>query len=101
MTKNNLGPDLRKAIETLHDCTARYMDRIWVVERFKDGTVWEGPVRIFDIEGHPKVSVCYGWSSPVEGSDHRRVYAVLHIPPVESPKDAVMASIRREYTKGA
>jgi len=36
------------------------------------------------------------WSSPVEGSDKRRFYAVLHLGGIRSPLDAVWAAIVAE-----
>ena len=38
----------------------------------------------------------YDWSSPIEGSDKRRFFAVLHVPPITSPVDAVRAAIVAE-----
>jgi hypothetical protein len=67
-----------------------------VVELFQGKRVWEGIVFIFDLEGHPKATRAYAWSSPIEGSTKRRYYAVLHIPPVDSPEKAVRASIVRD-----
>jgi hypothetical protein len=34
----------------------------------------------------------YAWSSPIEGSEKRRFFAVLHIPPIDSPITAVRAA---------
>jgi hypothetical protein len=48
---------------------------------------------------HPTASRAYAWSSPIEGSDKRRFFAVLHQGPVESPVDAVRAAIVAE-TRG-
>jgi hypothetical protein len=39
------------------------------------------------------------WSSLIEGSTKRRHYAVLHIPPVDSPEKAVRASIVADQRK--
>ncbi len=39
----------------------------------------------------------YAWSSPIEGSNKRRFYAVLHIPPIDSPLQAVRAAIVAEH----
>jgi hypothetical protein len=50
-------------------------------------------VHVFDLEGHPKATRAYAWSSPVEGSDKRRFYAVLHLGGIRSPLDAVRAAI--------
>lgn len=50
----------------------------------------------FDVEGCPDSTTCYAWSSPIEGSDRRKFYAVLHVPPVDSPETAVRAAIVSE-----
>jgi hypothetical protein len=64
-----------------------------VIEQFDGAVVWDGMVLIFDLKGHPTASRCYAWS--VEG----RVTAVLHTPPVDSPRAAVRAAIVSEYRK--
>ena len=92
---------LREAVERLHGCKARLHDIVKVVERFHDAPVWEGVVHVFGLEGHPSAVICYAWSSPVEGSDRRRFYAVLHAPPVVSPADAVRASIVEDHKRAA
>jgi hypothetical protein len=48
--------------------------------RIEGATVWEGVVHVFDLEGHPKATRAYAWSSPIEGSTKRRFFAVLGIP---------------------
>jgi hypothetical protein len=60
-----------------------------VKEIFEAKTVWEGVVHVFKINGHPKANKAYAWSSPIEGSEKRRFFAVLHVPPVTSPVEAV------------
>jgi len=40
------------------------------------------------------------WSSPIEGSTKRRYYAVLHVPPIDSPEKAVRAAIVQDYKTG-
>ncbi len=50
-------------------------------------------VHSFDLSGHPRASACYAWSSPIEGSEKRRVYAVLKVPLVDSAAAAVRVSI--------
>jgi hypothetical protein len=37
------------------------------------------------------------WSSPVEGDDKRMFFAVLHLPPITSPVEAVRAAIVAEH----
>lgn len=88
---------LQDTIEQLHHCTAHFIESVPVIETFENKTVWEGLVGVFDIEGHNKADKCYAWSSPIEGSTKRRFYAVLNIPPVDSPEKAVRASIVRDF----
>jgi hypothetical protein len=87
---------LKKAIETQHGGTATLAQSIPILETFEEQPVWEGVVHVFDLEGHPKATRAYAWSSPLEGSTKRRFFAVLHIPPILSPLDAVRAAIVAE-----
>jgi hypothetical protein len=88
-----VDPELKTAVERLHNCTASFMEDVVVVEKFGKETVWSGTVSVYELKGHPKATKAYAWSSPLEGSTKRRYYAVLHIPPVDSPEKAVRASI--------
>lgn len=89
--------DLKRAVESQHGCTAKLIQSVPVKETFKSETVWEGVVHVFDLIGHPRATRAYGWSSPIEGSDKRRFFAVLHQPPITSPADAVRAAIVAEH----
>ena len=89
--------ELRGAVERLHDCRAIFREVVKVRETFQNETAWEGVVHVFDLEDHPEATTAYAWSSPTEGSDRRKFYAVLHIPPVDSPEAAVRASIVQDY----
>jgi len=71
-----------------------------VLEIFGDKTIWNGIVSVFLIKGHPQADKCYAWSSPIEGSTKRRYYAMLHIPPIDSPEKAVRAAIVQDYKTG-
>jgi hypothetical protein len=88
--------DLQKAVERMHGCKATLAQSVPVRERHGDAVVWEGVVHVFDLTGHPKATRAYAWSSPIEGSDKRRIFAVLHLPPVTSPIEAVRAAIVAE-----
>ncbi|KQC06799.1 MAG: hypothetical protein APR62_07495 [Smithella sp. SDB] len=92
--------DLKKAIERLHNCRALYIEDVIVVEKFGLETVWEGTVSVFELTGHSQTDKCYAWSSPIDGSTKLRYYAVLHIPPVDSPEKAVRASIISDHKRG-
>jgi hypothetical protein len=89
--------ELKTAIQAQHGGTATLVQAVPVKETFKGSTVWEGVVHVFDLEGHPKATRAYAWSSPIEGSTKRRFFAVLHIPPIVSPLDAVRAAIVVEH----
>lgn len=88
--------ELKRAVESQHGCTATFVQSVPVKETFGGKTVWEGLVHIFRINGHPQANQAYAWSSPIEGGDKRRFFAVLHQPPITSPVAAVRAAIVAE-----
>jgi hypothetical protein len=87
---------LRTTVGTMHHCKARLAQSVPVSETFEGKTVWEGVVHVFDLTSHPKATRAYAWSSPIKGSDKRRFFAVLHMPPITSPVEAVRAAIVAE-----
>jgi hypothetical protein len=88
---------LQRAVESLHSCRATLAQTAPVREKWRGRLAWEGLVHIFDIEGHPKATRAYAWSSPVEGSDKRRFFAVLQLGAIRAPVDAVRAAIVAEH----
>ena len=93
--------ELKRAVEAQHGCTAMLLQSVPVKETFGGKTVWEGVVHVFQIHGHPQANKAYAWSSPIEGSDKRRFFAVLHQPPITSPVEAVRAAIVAEHKREA
>jgi hypothetical protein len=91
--KEVAAAELQAAVEATHGGTATLRDVGPVRETFQGQTAWEESVHIFDLHGHPSAKMAYAWSSPIEGSDRRKFYAVLHLPPVDSPEAAVRAAI--------
>jgi hypothetical protein len=91
--------ELKQAVEAQHGCTATLTQSVPVKETFGGKTVWEGIVHVFTINGHPQANQAYARSSPIEGSDKRRFFAVLHVPPITSPVEAVRAAIVAENRK--
>ncbi|MGJ0454795.1 MAG: hypothetical protein ACR65T_16425 [Methylocystis sp.] len=87
---------LKESVEAQHGSAATYVESVPVKETFQGQTVWEGMVEVFDLEGNAKSTRAYAWSSPIEGSDKRRFYAVLHLGGIRSPQDAVRAAIVAE-----
>lgn len=74
---------LKRAVETQHGGAATFVRSVPITERHGSATVREG--------------IVYAWSSALEGSDKRRFFAVLHVPPVTSPVEAVRAAIVAEH----
>jgi hypothetical protein len=87
---------LRKAVERMHGGKARLAQSVPVEETHQGATVWEGVVHVFELTGHPTAIRADAWSCPIEGSDKRRFFTVLHLPPVTSPAEAVRAAIVAE-----
>jgi hypothetical protein len=89
--------ELKKAVESQHGGTATFIQAVPVHETFRDQTVWEGMVLIFDLRDSPSgVTRAYAWSHAIDGTERRRFFAVLHIPPIDSPVNAVRAAIVAE-----
>jgi hypothetical protein len=91
---------LQDAVEHMNSCAARLARSVPVKERLDGAVEWEGVVDVFEITGHPTATQAYAWSSPIEGSDKRRFFAVLHQPTVPSPVEAVRAAIVAEHKMG-
>lgn len=87
--------ELKQAVESRHGGTATLVQSVPVRETQGPETVWEGTVHVFDLAGHPKATRAYAWSYEREGGK-RRFFAVLGIPPINSPRDAVRAAIVAE-----
>ena len=89
----SISADLKRAIESQHGGIATLVDEVHVHEVWHGKTVWDGMVSVFDLTGHPNANRAYAWSEPLEGKSSREFFAVLHLPPVDSPLQAVRASI--------
>ena len=89
--------ELQIAVERMHHCRAQLSEVVPVCETFRGQPVWQGVVHVFDIAGHPTATRCYAWSAPMEGSEKRRFFAVLHVQPITSALDAVRAALVQEY----
>lgn len=97
MTVDQSISSLLAAVESQHNCRAKLVQAVPVRETFQGETVWDGVVHVFDIEGHPQATRAYARSSPIEGSEKRRFFAVLQLGAIKSPLDAVRAAIVAEH----
>jgi hypothetical protein len=79
---------LKLVIEHLHKCSASYLTTQYIEENFNCETLWNGPVEVFDVTGHPKANRCYGWScgEPEE-------FIILELPPVTDAQSAVKVGV--------
>jgi hypothetical protein len=93
--------ELKKHVERLHHCRARFRKVVPVEERFQGQLVWDGHVHVFDLDGHTEAKACFAWSSPIEGSSNRRFYAVLQLLPISSAADAVRAAILADWKRSS
>lgn len=94
-----VGPEaLRDAIRHLYSCESSWVESVPVKEVFQGLPVWEGEVQVFDLVGHPTAKRAYAWSHATEGAK-RKFYAVLAVPPVDSPAAAVQAAIAADFRK--
>jgi hypothetical protein len=92
--------ELSHAIESQHGGRSTFGQSVPVKETHAGQTVWEGVVHVFNLADNPKATRAYAWSSPIEGSDKRRFFAVLHMGAIKSPSDAVRAAIVAEARAG-
>lgn len=93
---NEVSPDeLKKAVESQHGGNATFIQSVPIKEMHGAETAWEGTVHVFDLAGHPKATRAYAWSYAMD--DGRRMFfAVLGVPPINGPRDAVRAAIVAE-----
>jgi len=98
---NEVSPDqLKQAVESQHGGTATFVQSVPIREMHGEQLVWQGTVHVFDLEGHPKASRAYAWSHAIDDSPKRRFFAVLGIPPINGPREAVRAAIVAEARAG-
>jgi hypothetical protein len=86
--------DLQRSVEAQHGGTATLAQSVPIKETHAGAVVWEGIVHVFDLKDHPTASRAYAWSSPIEGSDKRRFFAVLHQGPVPRSSPATKPAIK-------
>jgi hypothetical protein len=91
--------ELKKAVESQHGGTATLAQSVPIREEFEGKTVWDGVVHVFDLVGHPTANRAYAWSYERDDGQ-RRFFAVLHVQPITSPRDAVRAAIVAEARAG-
>jgi hypothetical protein len=87
--------ELRQAVESQHGGRATLVQSVPVSDAFEGQPAFHGTIAVFDLAGHPKATRAYAWTRELPDGKVR-TYAVLHLPPVTSPQDAVRAAIVAE-----
>jgi hypothetical protein len=90
---NNYREELQRAIKATHGADAVYVRAVPVKEVFRGEPAWEGQVEVFALTNHPKALLCFAWGARRLDNKGWDVTAVLGVPPVLSPQDAVKAAI--------
>ena len=86
---------IQEAIKSNFNCESNYIESVPIHETFQGKTVWKGIVEVFELVGHPQADLCFAWGHNTDDSKSEYV-TVLKLPPVDSPQDAVRASIVAE-----
>ena len=92
----NYIEDLTATIHRLHGVKATHIESVPIKEAFQGQMVWDGVVEVFDLHDHPKANRAYAWGHDTDDPNKKRHIAILHVPPVVSPLDAVRAAIVQE-----
>jgi predicted nucleotidyltransferase component of viral defense system len=82
---------LKDAIRAMHGCESLHVESVAVKEVFEGQTAWETKVEVFDLVGHRQAKRAYAWS--YRDANQNKTFAVLEIPPVDSPESAVKVAI--------
>lgn len=83
--------NLHAAVAALHGCDCSHSRTSRVIEFHEGEKFFEGPVEIFTLSGHPKVSEAFAW--PYDNGEEPQYLAVLKVPPINDPSDAIRAAI--------
>jgi len=83
--------ELRNAIRATHGCESRHVSTSRVRGMFEDRLAWQGEVETFDLIGHATAKRCHAWGYEENGQLHAT--AMLELPPIHSPVDAVNIAI--------
>jgi hypothetical protein len=84
--------NLKRAVEAMHGCQCSHETSGLVHEMMDGKTVWRGMVETYALTGHPKATKAFAWGWE-DDDDEIRYVAVLNVPPISSPREAVQAAI--------
>jgi hypothetical protein len=83
---------LQRAILAIHGCHSEHAWTASVKEAREGRIVWDGKVEVFTLTAHPTATEAFAWNYRTD-DDRMQSVAVLKVPPIETPSDAVRAAI--------
>ena len=83
--------NLKEAVTALHGCDCEHSGTSRVIEFWQGEKVFDGDVETFTLSAHPKASEAFAWAFH-NGAEPQYI-AVLNVPPINDPSDAVRAAI--------
>lgn len=90
---NDYQKELKLAVQKMHGGDALWIESVPIKEVFRGETAWEGLVEVYALSGHAKAKQCFAWGVRRDDDNGWDVTAVLSIPPITTPHDAVKAAI--------
>ncbi|QJE94467.1 hypothetical protein [Luteolibacter luteus] len=83
--------NLTEAVTALHGCDCAHSGTSRVVEFYEGQKVFDGNIETFTLSGHPEASEAFAWA--FHNGTEPQYIAVLKVPPISDPSDAVRAAI--------
>ena len=93
---NDTLPKIQRAVEKTVGGPVAHAESKPVVETFRGQVIWQGIVEVFTV-AKPPPAKAYGWIVAAKGGPD--YVAVLGIPPINAPLDAVRAWIVSQGSK--
>lgn len=84
--------DLSDAVAAMRNCRCSHVRTATVYEMMDGQTVWQGQVEVFKLSDHPKAKESFACGYKDDSGEMQYV-AVLAVPPIMSPREAVQAAI--------
>lgn len=83
---------LTEVVASLHGGDPSHLETAQVHEMMDGKTVWQGEVEVFELAGLELATKAFAWSH-LDDNNRRQYVAVLNVPPIHTPREAVQAAI--------
>lgn len=84
--------NLSDAVTAMHGVSCTHSSTARVIETMDGKEVWNGDVEVFELSGHANATKAFAWGYKDEQCEIKYM-AVLNVPPIDSPREAVQAAI--------